>query len=88
MKYQVICYISKYFALILCSTNVINIIGKVFIENKLGHKIIVEKSTVPLGTYRYIEEQLRNYLMLIPGHSNDFDKYFSIISNPEFLAEG
>lgn len=45
-----------------------------------SHKIIVEKSTVPVGTAHFLTtllEQINN-----PGAS------FDIVSNPEFLAEG
>ncbi|KAK4237942.1 UDP-glucose/GDP-mannose dehydrogenase family, NAD binding domain-containing protein [Achaetomium macrosporum] len=41
--------------------------------------IIVEKSTVPCGTARMIQEILRHYRP---------DTNFEILSNPEFLAEG
>ena len=45
-----------------------------------GHKIIVEKSTVPVQTNRWIERA-----MILNGCSkSDFD----VVSNPEFLREG
>lgn len=45
-----------------------------------GHKIIVEKSTVPVHTNRWIERA-----MILNGcSSSDFD----VVSNPEFLREG
>ena len=49
-----------------------------------GHTIIVEKSTVPVKTAELIKEILMN-------SENDIDidkKTFSVLSSPEFLAEG
>jgi UDPglucose 6-dehydrogenase len=49
-------------------------IGKLLI----GYKILVDKSTVPVGTAEKVKEKVRlNY-------SGDFD----VVSNPEFLREG
>src|SRR5215208_2534052 len=44
-----------------------------------GYKVVVTKSTVPVGT----GERLRR---LIREHQTEFD--FGIVSNPEFLREG
>src|SRR5204863_213842 len=44
-----------------------------------GYKVVVTKSTVPTGTGRMIEQILR---------SNDGEREFSVVSNPEFLREG
>ena len=44
-----------------------------------GHKIIVEKSTVPVKTAEMVEEILE---------SNCPDLSFHVVSNPEFLAQG
>ena len=48
-----------------------------------GHTIIVEKSTVPVKTAELIKEILTN------SDNNELDKKtFSVLSSPEFLAEG
>jgi UDPglucose 6-dehydrogenase len=55
-------------------------LGKLFkAETNLGFKVIVDKSTVPVGT----SERVRT---AIKKHSPDFD--FDVCSNPEFLREG
>ncbi len=49
-----------------------------------GHTIIVEKSTVPVKTAELIKEILMN-----SENNSDFEnKSFSVLSSPEFLAEG
>ena len=49
-----------------------------------GHTIIVEKSTVPVKTAELIKDILMN-----SENDSDFDKKtFSVLSSPEFLAEG
>ncbi len=55
-------------------------LGKIFKENpKIGFKIIVDKSTVPVGT----SEKVKN---VIKKHAPEFE--FDVASNPEFLREG
>ncbi len=52
-------------------------------EFSQGHTIIVEKSTVPVRTAELIQEILKS------SKSRDQDKKtFSVLSSPEFLAEG
>jgi len=54
-------------------------IGKIMKENNVKeHKIIVNKSTVPVGTAQLVENEIKKY-----GVAN-----FDIVSNPEFLREG
>ena len=48
-----------------------------------GHTIVVEKSTVPVRTAELIETILK-----CSERKNELEKTFSIISSPEFLAEG
>ena len=50
-----------------------------------GHTIIVEKSTVPVRTAELIKKILLSY-----GQTGDqsIDQTFSVLSSPEFLAEG
>ncbi|HSP89000.1 MAG TPA: UDP-glucose/GDP-mannose dehydrogenase family protein [Ignavibacteriaceae bacterium] len=48
-------------------------------EPKIGFKIIVDKSTVPVGTSDKVKEAIKKY-------APDFD--FDVASNPEFLREG
>ncbi len=48
-----------------------------------GYKVIVDKSTVPVGTARRVSKLIREELNIL-GKSYDFD----VVSNPEFLREG
>jgi UDPglucose 6-dehydrogenase len=55
-------------------------LGKFFkAEPKIGFKVLVDKSTVPVGT----SEKVRN---AVKKHAPNFD--FDVASNPEFLREG
>ncbi len=52
-------------------------------EFSQGHTIIVEKSTVPVKTAELIQEILKS-----SRFADKYKKTFSVLSSPEFLAEG
>ena len=55
-------------------------------ENAEGHTIVVEKSTLPVRTAKVIKDILSSSLKIETINRNK--KTFSVLSNPEFLAEG
>jgi len=60
-------------------TGVAKEIGRILSDNNVkDYKIIVNKSTVPVGTARIVDNEIRAH-----GFEN-----FDIVSNPEFLREG
>lgn len=55
------------------------------IAKNLGHyHVIVTKSTVPIGTGRWLTAQIQEFL----EPDSDQRQNFSVVSNPEFLREG
>jgi len=56
-----------------------NIIGK----NMNDYKVVVDKSTVPVGTGRRVQEVIQSEL-----DNRGVDYNFDVVSNPEFLREG
>lgn len=50
-------------------------------QNLNNYKVIVNKSTVPVGTGRLVQR-------VIKSHANDPSIPFDVVSNPEFLREG
>ena len=48
-----------------------------------GYKVVVDKSTVPVGTGKVVRETIQKEL-----DSRNLDYEFDIVSNPEFLREG
>ena len=52
-------------------------------EYMTSHKLIVQKSTSPIGTYAFIRKNIENTLKKLKN-KNTFD----LASNPEFLKEG
>ena len=70
-------------------SSVIRSIGEAALQSTkdaISHKIIVNKSTVPIGTARLTEQALKQSLS--SDQVANFDQLFSIVSMPEFLAEG
>ncbi|EEE40822.1 nucleotide sugar dehydrogenase [Prochlorococcus marinus] len=53
-----------------------------------GHTIVVEKSTLPVKTAETIKVILNSSDQNPSGNNGNKNKTFSIVSNPEFLAEG
>jgi UDPglucose 6-dehydrogenase len=49
-----------------------------------GYKLVVNKSTVPVGTYDLVRRAIRDAQAARGGRAIEFD----VISNPEFLREG
>lgn len=64
--------------------------SKVIIQNKGFDKpkILVVKSTVPVGTSKMTEELLYRVLSVSVSSQVDVRNLFTIVSMPEFLAEG
>lgn len=52
-------------------------------EHMDGHRIVVDKSTVPVGTARRVRQEVQQAL---DARGANFT--FSVVSNPEFLKEG
>jgi UDPglucose 6-dehydrogenase len=50
-----------------------------------GYKVIVNKSTVPVGTGRKVKEWVKDELAKT---GTDYAREFDVVSNPEFLREG
>ena len=57
--------------------SVANDIGKAMSEEN-NYKVIVDKSTVPVGTHKLVEDEIKK------NYKGEFD----VVSNPEFLKQG
>jgi UDPglucose 6-dehydrogenase len=60
--------------------NVAKVLGKLLKSD--GYKVIIDKSTVPVGT----SETVKSAILLSAG--SDISHAFDVVSNPEFLREG
>ena len=71
--------------------SVVNQIGELF-DPSLPHKIIIEKSTVPLGTAikmrEHLAESVQRYTAAAGAEASGFDDHYTLVNMPEFLAEG
>jgi len=50
-----------------------------------GYRVVVVKSTVPVGTSKKVDKVMREELGIAPGVAQE---RFDVVSNPEFLKEG
>ena len=55
-----------------------------------SYKVIVNKSTVPVGTTRKVKNWLNDEILkrVLNGQLKANENYFDVVSNPEFLREG
>ena len=58
-------------------------VAKTIGQNMNGYKVVVDKSTVPVGTGRKVQKKIQSEL---DNRGTDYD--FDVVSNPEFLREG
>lgn len=52
------------------------------------HKIIINKSTVPVGSTKLTEDIINEHLKEEKYKFRNCNEIFTVISMPEFLAEG
>jgi UDPglucose 6-dehydrogenase len=62
--------------------NVLTVAGQIGTHMN-GYRIVVNKSTVPVGTAEKVEQEIREILS-----SRNKEVSFDVVSNPEFLKEG
>jgi UDPglucose 6-dehydrogenase len=61
-------------------------VARTIAHNLDGYKVVVVKSTVPVGTGRWVERVIREEHAAANGHGRPC--VFDVASNPEFLREG
>jgi nucleotide sugar dehydrogenase len=59
-------------------------VARAIADNLRHWHVIVTKSTVPIGTGRWLASVIRDYV----GVGSDREGLFSVVANPEFLREG
>jgi UDPglucose 6-dehydrogenase len=59
-------------------------VGETIAEHMPSHRIVVNKSTVPVGT----ADKVKLHMAAILAHHGKSELTFDVISNPEFLKEG
>ena len=69
-----------------CDLKYVELCARRVSRNAHGHTVVVEKSTLPVRTAKTIKEILSS--ANISKDKSKINKSFSILSNPEFLAEG
>jgi len=57
-------------------------VADIIARNLNSYKVVVIKSTVPVGTNRWVRDRIAQAAGAVPG------KDFDLVSNPEFLREG
>ncbi|MBN2479293.1 MAG: UDP-glucose/GDP-mannose dehydrogenase family protein [Parachlamydiales bacterium] len=67
-----------------CNLSYVESVAKEIGKNIDSYKVIVTKSTVPVGTTFRVKEIIKNEIKKRGAKSIDFD----VVSNPEFLKEG
>lgn len=62
-------------------------VAQTIAENMNGYKVVVNKSTVPVGTQKLVKDKIAQ--VLEKRFSNPQDRMaYDVVSNPEFLREG